>query len=261
MRILLSQFLLAFCLVSTGLATELRYSVTGYGTRHVVVVLKGNIPNSLTTSMSSDGLSARVSGVNVAYLPENDRKFPALVSTIQQLRRGATTDLIINLTRPAELSATPGSSALKLYLRTKEDTSHRNKSHKAKESNNAPAQKLNSPLKVISHRTYSSERDSKERPKDYQTTIVFPESTGLQSATGLSQVLRDTAYGLDLVWALLSGMELQYAEGASPASLCSDQSGEIDELNSLVQDLTKELVEVRQELALKNAQSSEKDSR
>jgi hypothetical protein len=80
-------------------------------------------------------------------------------------------------------------------------------------------------------------------------TIVFPSSEDIRSPFTAASELRQTAYVLDLLWAWAFNSPLTRASERNARSGPNDKKTE--ELDTLVQDLTKELVEVRKELMAK----------
>ncbi len=220
---------------------DLTYDVFGYGSKHVIVQISGTIPLGMTSSMSADGLSARISGVGVNFSPKNSNKArPSLVSSIQQVKRGQTADLIINLVAPGELSVTPGTSDLRIFIKLRKDALlPESKMSGTPLSTSAPHVW---PLRILS---------ADKLTKQDGLTLVFPEYTGLMPTSGLSAELRSLAYGLDILWGTLSGKALEYEKGASPQAQTPTDTHE-SEMDSLIQDLTKELVELRAQIEGQN---------
>lgn len=233
-------------------AQRISYDVIGYGSRHVVVVLSGTVPVGVTTSMSADGKSARVSAAGVEFVPANSgRAMPALVSSAQQVKRGSAVDLVINLNQPAELDVTAGGTGLKLLLKVKNsgDDSTSNRSS-ANQQGARPQKTL--PIRFTLH------ADPEAKNAFTGLTVVLPKLDSLGPGTIFARELRRTAYALDLVWAALNGVK-------NIATPISGQKGEAEsavqvaELEKLVQDLTRELVELRKKSNIDNGRIDSAD--
>ena len=236
---------------SAAVAEDLRYEVLGYGSRHVLVMITGGTGSRLATSMSADGLSARVSGVGVQFIPaEKDRPLPGLVASIQQVKRGLTVDLIVNLSAPVEMNVLPaGSGGVRLFLKRRDSAGQAAAEAAAGSAGGAKsrssAQGFPLRLKLV---------DGEGVEANAGLTISFPPLEGLKPKTGLSEELYLLAYTFDIIWAALTSTELEYfsQSGSRKTTVAADE--EHQRLEALVQDMTGELVELREALALRDEQ-------
>jgi hypothetical protein len=111
----------ASILIIPGLAqAEILYQLRQYGNGQAVITFSGPGSSNLTTNISADGLNIRVSAVSSMFVQEKRLGESPLIGTIQQVRRGAFTDLLISLKVPINLNAAPSGNLLKLYLKSKQ---------------------------------------------------------------------------------------------------------------------------------------------
>jgi len=117
-----SYFFLVLALWPLGLfAQNLSYELEGFAGRYAILVLRGAVPAQTTATISSDGLSARISAPGVAYNPQASTKaLPSLVKGLSLVAGSPNHDLIVNFSTPVELSAERGSTELRLIFKKKE---------------------------------------------------------------------------------------------------------------------------------------------
>lgn len=237
---------IVFCtfLAFPSWADSISYQLTGFGSRQVLVSLAGAQKSTVTASMSSDGLSLRISGVSVSFLAGKSQVTPALVSSVQSVQRGAYTDLVINLSSPAELTISPGTSDLKLFLTFKSGIKP-TIAAVARPTESTPAQttrKSSLPLRIL-----TSDANPPEPHKvEPGVTILLPQAISEIPESDVSAELRHIAYALDLLWVWASGQSLptttSEAAGAAP-------TGDTKKLERLIDDLSHELISLHKELA------------
>lgn len=239
---------LVHVLALPALASDVEYVVRAYGGKNAVVILSGSVRNNLTTNLSSDGQSVRVSGVDINFVQAKDSYIAGLVSEIFQVKRGAFSDLIINLKEKCELTPTPGNKDLKLFLKAKANDVVL-PSVKDNTTSTKPQQKSvrGIPINI----TVDTPAARQAKPLFTQINLVFPNTQGLKSITSLSQELKMLAYSLDIIWSWLTGQPLQFITTEQAPPTTPQKGDEVEELEKLVQDLTQELVDVRKELMLK----------
>lgn len=97
----------------------IEYELRGYGSHHAALILTGVGKDTLTVTPSSDGLSIRISGVEVTYSQHGSERELSLVSSVNQVKRGGFNDLVINLKQPSEITVTPSAHDLQIFIRGK----------------------------------------------------------------------------------------------------------------------------------------------
>lgn len=103
------------------LAAQLEYELYGYGTKHLVIIISGQGASDLSSNLSSDGLSLRVSGIDAGFeAKEKGKPLPSAISQLNQVKREAYTDLLLSFSMPFELNVQPGTDQMKLVLKSKE---------------------------------------------------------------------------------------------------------------------------------------------
>lgn len=237
------------------LAEDVGYLVQGYGSRHAVVILNGLKANTVTTNLGKDGQTVRISGVNVSFVEQSTRSIPALISNVQQVRRGAFTDLIFNLSSECSLTATPGSSDMKIFIKSKATGKTKPKlpGTTLVNSKGLKPREILLPIKfLIDGEVPVKEKNLKTLPF---INVVLPDSSGIRGLTSLAQELRASAYAIDILWAWVVGQEFDVYTDA-PAAAQRDK--EVEELETLVRDLTQELVELRKDLLSQSENNQEK---
>ncbi len=99
---------------------ELKYELYGYGTKHLVLIIGGEGAADLSSNLSSDGLSLRVSGIDASFVAkDNSKSLPSMVSQLNQVKREPYTELLLSFSAPFELSAFPGAKELRVVLKAK----------------------------------------------------------------------------------------------------------------------------------------------
>ncbi len=211
------------------------YEVSNYGAKHAVVILTGTALDTLTANLSTDGLSVRVSSTGTEFRPGEKQSYGSLITEVQHVRRGSSSDLVVNLALPCELSVTPSGNNVKLFLKGKRNsTSPQNKTEPEAASSTPRTQK---PIPLTFLRSGPA---SAPRLTD-GIQVILPAADGLQPQLGLAAELKRLSYALELTWSWVSGQSLAY-EGQTVTPARQD---EVDELERLVRDLTQELIEVR----------------
>lgn len=247
-------------LASPLAAQQLSYEVLGFGSQRVLVTIQGDIPLGMTSNMSADGLSARISGVGIQFQAKDPNKaLPLAVSSVQQVKRGSTTDLVINLSNAAELTVSPGVSELKLFLKAKKGVKPvDNSSGTPGATENSHLKRVKSPIRFLSSHQISGFGNATLVEPGF--TIVFPDVAGVKPTSSLSSILHLMGYTWDLVWSALSQNELQLIKRDDGGNTTASDTEENKRLSTLVDELTKELVTVRQELERVNQQLEENRS-
>lgn len=211
-------------------AEEIRYQVAGSGTDRAVLSLRGATTQNTATSISADHMTIRVSAVNAEYREVASKSSSSLIKTIQQVRAGARSDLIVSLNFPSEISASPGSSELKLYIK---------KIGLAADKQTSPVQ--NQTEKVASKDT-SGSKPIAPPTSITQLHISLPNGVLVGGLSPVSKVLRIIAYSIDLFyfWNLKVDLPVS-APSVDEKQLLKEKQ----DLEKLVKDLTDELAAVR----------------
>ncbi len=232
---MLTQLLyVTLCLAALGLpspasSAELRYQVRGYSGRQAVVVLTGAMSNNVTTTVSSDGRSIRISGVGVSFVPFDSAALPSIIANVQQVKRGQYTDLVIQLAQSSLLSASPSQSKLELYIKTKE-------SETTNVSGDLTSSKVALPFKIA----------LPKHPQDSQdgsVVITLPAAEGMHPQTRVSNILHSSAYALDVIYAWINRRELVYSSTVTPTS--NNATTDV----TTTSQLSEELLSAREALA------------
>ncbi|MBX7136515.1 MAG: hypothetical protein K1X83_00930 [Oligoflexia bacterium] len=243
MRTFLVLVALCCCWGSSRVSAQtLQYEILGYGTKHVVLMLRGSVPLGLNSSMSSDGLAARVSAVGVQFAPRSSAALPALVSSVQQVKRGPTTDLVVNLNEACELSVSPATGGVKLVIKSRKGST----STQSPETTALPASTttpLNFPFRVIS--------GNGNQKRDGGLTIALPEP-GKLNLTAVGAALRACAYSIDLFCSILGCGTLSIPRNPNLESPGVENAQDSSAGDQLIASLSTELEQLRQELAAKN---------
>lgn len=225
------------------LAGEIRYQVIGYASQHALVTLSGSSASKVTTSLSSDGLSVRISAPNAVFTAQETQSLPTLITGIQQVKRGAFTDLVISLSAASTLSASPGAALTRLFIQTRSfggaktsDSPEVPDASRAPTPLPSPAARGRYPIRLIP-------AGNQTLAKELGPAVVLPGCNALKPALGLTEILRTTAYALDVLWAWTSARPLEYLAEAN--CRCPAEKEEIKQLETLVKELTEELMQVR----------------
>ncbi len=242
-----------FFFVSSTYASEIKYQLRGYGGSHVVIILNGSQSEKLIVNPSTDGTSVRISGVDTTFIQNDSSAPPSLISSLRQVRRGSLTDLVLNLSSPSLVSATPSLNSLKVYIKSKgksvepapEATSlSTNESSPVSENKILPT-KIIFPIKIFFDKGTDSQQLSPT------LALVFPSSARLQSKVSLVSELRSAAFVIETIWAWANGED--YPQPNTTDSSHEDaKESKNKELESLVQDLTKEIVQLRELLSIRD---------
>gem|GEM_PF-5802054 len=237
---LLALLGLGLCVSFPAAAAEIKYQVLGYGDSHALIILSGDLQNEVTTNLSSDGLSVRISAPGAVFVPHGAGARPTLISHIQQVRRGIYTDLVLNLVSPSNLTASPGSATTRLFIQSRSFGAAPQPDVTPTKERKPPLTNIDKvpryiPLQIVLG-------DTKLLSKPFAAALVLPSPVGLKPTTGLTQILRTIAYGLDFMWAWMSGRPLEYMPGAQ----CHDKGKEeeIKQMEALIKDLTEELMRI-----------------
>ena len=227
-------------------AVEIKYALFSYGSQHAILMLNGDV-RGLAVHPSSDGLSARISGVGVTFAAPASAVATDVVTAIRPVRRGAFTDLVLTFASPATVTASPTKAGLKIFVRVEKNRPP------STDPSLTPSPDANGELVSASNPsmpamiTFGTTEGSPSASD--RITVVFPESAGLVSASSLSGGLRWGAYAVDILWSWAIGQPLQYADPLAPTCRQSSPATENTEVEQLVGALTKELAEVRIQLA------------
>ena len=231
-------------------AQQVRYYIHGYGSRHAIIVLNGSQVRTLNVNPNADGLGARISGVGVTFAASGKQSYPGVISSSRVVQRGAFTDLVLNFDKMASLNVTGSSDELKVFVKVQEQKSDIVAT--ATPGAAQPTEAISNQKSYAPIRFLSVPSDAvAEKPKSQSLLLNFPEARALIGNTAISTQLRWYAYLLDIAWAWLSQQPLTYANPVSPIAKDSKNVNEEIQLDQLVEDLTKELVEVRAELSRK----------
>lgn len=110
---------LALCLIAlpaTAANLPISYEVRGFGSSNLVVILSGDGSSTLSVAPSTDGTSVRVSGVGVVFARKGAEPNLPLLSSINQVKRGNNTDLLINLSAATQINASPSAGTLQISI-------------------------------------------------------------------------------------------------------------------------------------------------
>ena len=233
------------------LANEVSYEIVGYGSRHAVVILRGVSPGTVSTSVSADKRTVRVSGIGLRFKQKNSSLLPSLFSSVKQVRRDPHTDLLMNLATEIELKPSSSANELRLILRSKSKAPVPKKQidPKKKKKEKVVKEKRKIPIRL----SYHQEKKKNAKPEPGMA-IVLPDVKGLQSSNEFSAELRKVAYFFDLLWAWMTNSELSFIEAETGIATTPSEKNQVEELSRLVHELTRELVEVRKELETKSEQ-------
>lgn len=234
---------------SRSFGVDIRYSLYSYGSQHAIIILTGDV-RGVTVHPSSDGMSARVSGVGVSFSAPAAPAATDVVTAIRPVRRGAFTDLLITFASAATITASPTKGGLKIFVRV--DKGRIAPGDPTPDA--SPDPKTSSeggvthtfPVKVV-----FGEGDPSNSSASQKIKIVFPESSGLASTSTLSNGLRWGAYAVDLLWSWTIAEPVQYSDPLGQTCRQSSPATENSEVEQLVGALTKELAEVRIQLEAK----------
>lgn len=238
--------LLTVCGAAHAWAANITYKIQSYGNKHAVINLSGPGSGTLSVTPTNDGQQVRISGVEVGYVSDGNQNFSGIVTDAQQVRRGAYTDLVLSFRGKTSISATPGAGNLKLFVRLIAPIATPDPQPSASIASSTTPKPPTMPIRLLSTLPIQSDKDAKPAGG---LTIVFPGAEQIRSPFSASKELRGAAYVLDLLWAWVFNSGASDYDTTAPVTPSKDlRSGELD---SLVQDLTKELVEVRKELMAK----------
>jgi hypothetical protein len=98
--------------------SQYEYSVKPFGEANVVIMLKGDRPQSLSLISAADGKTIRISGVDARFIPAAVGQI-TLIRSIRQVRRGRFQDLIINLSQSAAINASVSGKSLQIVVKGK----------------------------------------------------------------------------------------------------------------------------------------------
>ena len=98
------------------LAEDIPYEIRAFGANHLALTLNYDSPASLIVTPSSDGKTLRISGVGVTFTNKNSDKTPALINSLNTLKRDNFTDLVVGLNTPAEFTSTPSTKSLQIFM-------------------------------------------------------------------------------------------------------------------------------------------------
>ena len=230
-------------------AVDIRYSLYSYGSQHAIIILTGDV-RGVTVHPSSDGMSARVSGVGVRFSAPASPAATDVVTAIRPVRRGAFTELLITFATPATITASPTKGGLKIFVRVDKGRTTAIEASPGSSPDPKSSSETNLthafPAKITFGENDPSNSSSGEKIK-----IVFPETSGLASTSTLSGGLRWGAYAVDLLWSWVIAEPLQYSDPLGQSCRQSSPVTENTEVEQLVGALTKELAEVRIQLEAK----------
>lgn len=224
-------------------AGTITYDINSYGGKHAIVILSGEIGANVTANLSSDGLSIRVTASGVGFEPGPKGVAGTLISEVQQVRRGASSDLVLNLSRASELSVTPSVNNIKLFIKARKQSAESSApSSTATGANTRKTKPI--PIQFIATRDLSS-----LSPNSPQLiAIALPENAQGLGLSSLSEELRLIAYAIDVSWSWLSGLPISKTNGGAQDCAAPQQPRqEVAELEDLVKDLTQELIELRKQ--------------
>lgn len=242
-----------FCIAANG---QINYTVKGYGGKHAIIVLSGPQIETLTVSPSMDKKSVRVSGVNIGFTAVGSPKNPDIISSVRFVKRGPNSDLIFNFNSEATVKANPTSSNLQIFIRTtgimvpQAETEQSTSVDPKNQVNNdkSPWKPVSVPIKFITN------PDIKEISEKSPIAIVFPGLLEIPSRLQVTRDLKLIAYSLDLVWSWIGGQELAKLPLPEASGSINYEPQANYELETLVEELTKELVELRESLEKKDAE-------
>lgn len=236
-------------------AQTIKYKITAFGASHVHVTLSGSSLGSITPTVSLDGRTIRITGAGVTYVRDESSVTSSLVSLANAVKRGAYTDLVINLTDACEITTSKTGSNLKVFIKKKKEgisaqATVSGTPMAAVTQPTAAPQKRVSPFTVV---VAGSEPGQGSQHQGAGLTIMLPSNHGLIGSTSLSSELRAMAYALDIMWGWTTSSSLSYDAAAAYNSAGATDSGRsAKELEALVKELTDELVDVRDDLAKKD---------
>ena len=239
--------LAATCLVlwaaTSAIADEVNYEISGYGENRALLILTGKDSRNLTPSMNGTGTSARISGIQVTFRPANSVPLPALISSVQQVKRGALTDLIINLSSSAELGITPGATDTRIYFKRKGSLDPTTASTQPQIASKAITEKLSqAPLQLTA--------SSNNLGQSASLTINLPDLSVLKVNTIVARRFIAAAYICDLIGSWIFGIPVTFTTTLD-ANFDKDRAN----LEKLVNDLTAEVTSLRGQLALSQEQA------
>ncbi|MBX7143565.1 MAG: hypothetical protein K1X79_03865 [Oligoflexia bacterium] len=241
--------IVAMLLAAPAWAGTISYDISSYGGRHAIVILSGDVGANVTANLSADGLSIRVTASGAAFEPGPKGVAGALVSEVKQVRRGASSDLVLNLASASDLSVTPSVSNIKLFIKARKDNSGASTPRNGEavgQTGNAPKKLKPIPLQFIATRDLTAL--SANSPQ--LIAVALPEREHIGSNNSLAVHLRDIAYAIDVAWAWISGAQLTYAAASSESCTPQQTPQEVSELENLVRDLTQELIELRRQKSI-----------
>ncbi len=238
--------LLTVCGEADSWAANITYKIQSYGNKHAVINLSGPGSGTLSVTPTNDGQQVRISGVEVGYVSDGNQNFSGIVTNAQQVRRGAYTDLVLSFRGKTSISATPGAGNLKLFVRLIAPKATPDPNPSPGIDSSTTPKPFTMPIRLLPTLPAPSNKDANLAGG---LTIVFPGADQIRSPFSTATELRGVAYVLDLLWAWVFNSGSSDPQKADPEPPSKGLRSE--ELDSLVQDLTKELVEVRKELMAK----------
>jgi hypothetical protein len=228
---------LVLCAATSTLADEIKYEIAGYGGDRALLILTGKDSKSLTPSMNGTGTSARISGVQVTFRPANAAPLPTLISSVQQVKRGALTDLVINLSAATDLGITPGAADTRIYFKRKGSLDPVAASTPSQAASKAITEKLSQvPLQLTTSSNNPGQSGS--------LTINLPDLSVLKVNTIVARQFITAAYVSDLIGSWILGIPVTFST-SSDANIDKDRAN----LEKLVKDLTAEVTSLREQLA------------
>jgi hypothetical protein len=218
-------------------ADEVKYEISGFGGDRALIIFTGTDSKSLTPSMNGTGTSARISGVQVAFRPATAAPLPSLISSVQQVKRGALTDLVINLSASSELGITPGAADTRIYFKRKGSSEPTNASTPPSAASKIITDKLSqAPIQISTIGPNSAAAGS--------ITIALPDISVLSVNTAAAREFVAAAYISDLIGSWIFGIPVKFSINSKP----KDDQDRAD-LEKLVKDLTAEVTSLREQLA------------
>ncbi len=116
MKLRAKLLLICLPLVAASSNTNISYEVRWFGSSNAVMILSGDNISGISVAPNAEGTSFRVSGVGAIFQRKGEDSNLPLFTSVNQVRRGAATDLIVNLSEPSQISAIPSAGTLQISI-------------------------------------------------------------------------------------------------------------------------------------------------